>query len=422
MSKFRIHNSFEEELAKKADEFTLQPRVATWKGVDRGIQKAQSIKQAIRLAIVSTCAIVAMGLVYFQSSEEEANQVQNTAPIAVVSPTQENPLKNIGRTEVPPTGINQETTKRKPNFSHLRSFPGFDREEPIGSFNEELRLGDELNNTTKNMALHAVMPQNIALSLSPKGAESESIKRRKRPVSIRHKDAWYINASVAPAVAFRSLSARTAYAAPYKSLKDGYDHSVKTYSAKIALRYFFTDRFSLGFGLRYTQLGEIVGMAPRKNNSLYTALADEYNYDVNAMNSIGNAQSHMNQYHYLELPVTIYAKRNIGKRYSLHTGIGMSLGYMAKESSRVYDFRVDHYVNNSKFLRRWAVGAHMQLNLAYDVNTRWSMYAGPELNYALLSTYQNYYTLSQHQYSLGLNLGVQWKLFDGTKSRAFGLN
>lgn len=422
MSKFRIHNSFEEELAKKADQFTLQPRVATWKGVDRGIQKAQSVKQAIRLAIVSTCAVVTIGLVYFQNNKEEANQVQEPAPIAVVSPSQDNPIKNISRSEVPPTPIESETTGQKPDFSHLRSFPGFERVESNNTPNEALNLSEELHNVFENMALQSVVPQNIALSLSPKSVAGEIIKRRRKPISVRHKDAWYINVSVAPTVAFRSLSARTAYAEPYKSLKDGYDQSVKTYSAKIALRYFFTDRFSLGFGLRYTQLGEIVGMAPRKNNSLYTALADEYNYDVNAMNSIGNSQSHMNQYHYLELPVTLYSKRNIGKRYSLHTGIGMSLGYMTKESSRVYDFRVDHYVDNSKFLRRWAVGAHAQINLAYDVNTRWALYAGPEVNYALLSTYQNYYTLSQHQYSFGLNLGVQWKLFDGTKSRAFGLN
>lgn len=419
MSKFRIHNSFEEELAKKADGFTLQPRVATWRGVDRGVQKAQSIKQAIRLAIVSSCAIVTIALVYFQSNKEEV--LLSESPIsAQASHTTSDGLRNVlpPKTENLPS-IQEEETKSTP-FTHLRSLPGFEKAKSTPD-NEPRNL--DLSSTENiSIALRTVTPKNISIQLNLEETAKKQVKKRRSPIILRNKDAWYIQASFSPSVAFRDLSARTAYAEPFKNQKNKNDQSVKTYSAHIGLRYFFSDRFSVGFGLRYSQQGEIIGMSPRKDNDLYLALAKEYNYDPEKMNSMGNDLTHMNQYHYLELPVTLFAKRQLGKRISLHTGVGMSLGYLVKESSRTFDFRVDHYVINAKFLRSMTVGAHLQASLAYDINTRWMLSAGPEFNYALLSTYQNYYTLNQHQYSFGLNLGVQWKLFDGTKSRGLGLN
>ncbi len=419
MSKFRIHNSFEEELAKKADEFTLQPRVATWRGVDRGVQKAQSIKQAIRLAIVSTCAIVTIALVYFQNNQEKTLLAET--PLIKQSTQQKS--ADINTTLPPNTPSLPALSSEEKNtqaFSNLRSLPSFEQtnENP----DNLVALNEELTQQKTQLSLRTVTPKNIQLSIAGREIDHTQLKRRKRPISFRHKDGWYLQASFTPSLAYRNLSARTAYAETFAGQKNSYDQSVKTYSAKIGLRYFFSDRFSLAFGIGYSQQGEIIGMSARKQSDLYKALAEEYNYRLEEMHSVGNQLSYQNQYHYLQLPVTLFAKRSLSKRLSLHTGVGLSIGYLVKESSRTYDFRVDHYTHNTNFLRTWTVGAHVQSSLAYDINTRWMLSAGPELNYALLSTYQNYYTLNQHQYSLGLNLGVQWKLFDGTKSRGFGLN
>jgi|GEM_PF-2540335 len=416
MSKFRIHRSFEEELAKKAEGFTLQPRTSIWKGVDRGVQKAQSLKQFVRIGVIGTFAVIILTLAYFQGNKEvgvttlEATRIEQPDQ-KLAQPFISAPSPDIGKAIEAP--ITQEKT---PSFSHLRSIPSF--EKPVGAFAATSgSMAEEISNEMTSTSLRAVQPKNIVLALALKESNQAKLKKRRRPAPINRRDAWYIQASVTPSSSFRSISARTTYAEPFKEQKNQYDQSVKTYSAKIALRYFFSDRFSIGLGLRFSQQGEIIGMAPRKDNDLYQALAKEYGYDIYKINSMGNESTYTNQYHYLEVPVTMYSKRPIGKRLSLHTGLGLSLGYLVKESSRTYDFRLDHYVPNQKFLRSWTVGAHAQVSLGYDINTRWMLSAGPELNYALLSTYQNYYTLSQHQYSFGLNLGVQWKLFDGTKTR-----
>jgi len=418
MSKFRIHNSFEEELAKKADEFTLQPRVATWRGVDRGVQKAQSIKQAIRLAIVSTCLIVTVAVIYFQNNSDDTLLTETSSETPYTPAPSENLASSLAAIAPSTPDVSERSTKKN-GFTNFRSLPSFEAPRVTPSIDENPNQ-EEFSDEILESTLRSVAPKNIQFDIALKSAEKAQIKKRKRPISLRHKDAWYIQASFTPSTSFRTLTARTAYAEPFKELKDKNDQSVKTYSVKIGARYFFSDRFSLGFGLRYSQQGEMIGMSARKQNSFYEALAEEYHYNAEQMYSIGNTMSHMNQYHYIELPVTLYAKRQLGKRFSLHTGIGLSLGYLMKESSRTYDFRVDHYVDNANFLRSWTVGAHAQASIGYDIDTRWMLSVGPEVNYALLSTYQNYYTLSQHQYSFGLNLGVQWKLFDGTKSSPFG--
>lgn len=406
MSKFRIHRSFEEELAKKADDFSMQPSLYAWQGVEKSITKSQSIQAHWKIGILSLSILAVVGILFIQDDRRSTDPQVTEAGIVPLLPWSESPVTG-------PEMRNTDTDQPMPI-----AIPAKNQETQTETETETESIQHPSEFHTEKIVLKNIEPKNLHISYA--GADSKEASRlssRKRLPGSKGRDAWYIQANYGPAYAYRNISARTDYARPLEDTKKQLDKGVSGFSIRLQARYHFSDRFSLAFGLGYTRSGERIGIAPKKNSPVYTALAEQYNYETSEMNTPGDISYYSNQYNYTELPVTLYSKRPLSPRLSLTTGLGLSLGYMAKTNARCYDYRIEHYVNNAKFFRDWTVSSHAQVLLEYSLNTRWSLAAGPEFTYALLSTYRNYYTLSQHQFSVGMNFGVQWKLFDLTKSR-----
>ncbi|MHB1277223.1 MAG: hypothetical protein ACYC1Q_02380 [Bacteroidia bacterium] len=410
MSRFRIHRSFEEELAKKADEFSIQPSLTTWQGVEKSIAKTRSIQTLWKIGILSISILAIVGILFIQDDRKSAVSPSTRTGISLLSAQADIPSAHGDRKETPVADLAKISAgaKKEENLPAMVQAKAEERKSLHGNseFQEE------------KIVLKNIRPKGLRIGYKVDDSnEAARISLRKRPQDIKRRDAWYIQANYGPAFAYRNISARTDYARPLEDAKKQLDKGISGFSVRVQARYHFSDRFSLAFGIGYTRSGERIGMAPKKNSPVYTALAEKYGYETSEMNTLGDVSYYTNQYSYAELPLTLYSKRPLSPRMSLTTGLGLSLGYMTSTNARCYDYRVDHYVNNPKFLRDWTVSSHAQVLLEYSLNTRWSLAAGPEFTYALLSTYRNYYTLSQHQFSVGLNFGVQWKLFDVTKSR-----
>lgn len=413
MSRLRIHRSFEEELAKKADEFSLQPKAGSWNAIDQGVQHAAKTQKLWKIFGMGS-GIIALSTLFILStfsnkpSDQFAQMVPTIHPIKkIVSPKP--PTKETN----PPASSELSITGPASSTLLPVSIPAF---HPT-SVTAEIEIP---SNTNEEMKTIAVRPKNMALSIDPEFEVNKPLRRKRLPVL--PKDGWHIQASVAPGYGFHSLSTRIDNAEQLQNEKKKYDKGIQVFSAKVQARYHFTNRFSLAFGLAYTEAGEKIGIAPRNESPMYDNLAEQYGYDSVSMKSLGNSDVFTNQYRFIQVPVTLYFRKNLGhSRFGISTGFGLSFGYMYSNKSMVYDYRVEHYVDNPKFFRDWNVNAHIQSLLEFNLNTRWSLQAGPEVNYSLLSTYQNYYTLKQHQYSVGMNFGVQWKVFDIRKSRGQGL-
>lgn len=415
MPRFHIHRTFEEELAKKADEFSMQPRSTTWQGIEQGVVKTQSIKNLWKAGLLGMTVVVVLSVLYIQSkdSQQKEQAVKPTleinphlkAPSAHIAPPSKDKTQTSGvETEiVRPFSQRLEATKTQASTLN-----------PVFNNGEETPLSSSEFSSAQHQALLAIETIAMPVEYHPEANAAPVFKRK--PIGIRRKDGWYLQASYTPNYSYRNIAARTNYALPLENSKKENDQAVAGFSVNLSSRYHFSERFSLAFGLAYTEHGEKVGMAPRKDNQVYNALANEYGYDKAEMNSLGSASHFTNRYSYIEIPVTAYTKKMLSPRLSLSTGLGLSVGYMTSMEARCYDYRVDHYVNNPKFLRHWNISSHAKVLVDYHLNTRWAMAAGPEVSYALLSTYKNYYTLSQHQFSVGMNMGIQWKIFDITKS------
>jgi hypothetical protein len=414
MSRFRIHKSFEEELAKKADEFSMQPSMTTWRGVEKEIVKTQSIQTFWKIGVLSLSILAVIGILFIQDDKKPTPAVYSETGITLVSPLSTSPSAKGSGNKTP--GVIErpafaKATEGAPAFAKAAAG------EEIGFETLPVFVDPSIKEAEK-IILKPVQPKaSRIVAYLEKITGNKEVNREKQAPGGKKRDAWYVQVNFSPAYAYRNISARTDFARPLENTKKQLDKGVTGYSTRVQARYHFSDRFSLAFGLGYTRSGERIGMAPRKDNPTYDALAQEYEYELTEMNSLGTDSYYSNEYAYTELPVTLYSKKPLGPRLSLTTGLGLSLGYMVATNARCYDYRVDHYVNNEKFLRDWTIGSHAQVLLEYSLNTRWAVAAGPEFNYALLSTYRNYYTLSQHQFSVGMNFGVQWKLFDITKSR-----
>lgn len=408
MSRFRIHRPFEEELAKKADEFSMQPSLSTWQGVEKSIAKTRAIQAFWKIGILSLSVVAVIGILFIQDDRRSTSSKTTESAVTLLPPLTDLPLVSRDEEDSPLAEVAEINTGAKKGMG----VPAL----------AQAKTGEIVQGSSgfksEKIVLKNIVPKRLRIGYEADlSSEATRLSLRKRPPSFKGRDAWYIQVNYGPAYTYRNISARTDYARPLEDTKKQLDKGVSGFSARVQARYHFSDRFSLAFGIGYSRSGERIGIAPKKESKVYDALAESYGYETTEMNTPGDVAYYTNRYSYIELPVTLYSKKPLTPRLSLTTGLGLSLGYMSKTNARCYDYRIDHYVNNPKFLRDWTVSSHAQVLLEYSVNTRWSLAAGPEFTYALLSTYQNYYTLSQHQFSAGMNFGVQWKLFDVTKSR-----
>ncbi|MBI1223169.1 MAG: outer membrane beta-barrel protein [Bacteroidetes bacterium] len=417
MSKFRIHRSFEEELAKKANEFSMQPSAGSWSRIDQGVQETIFTKRLWKFTgLGSGLALVIAFFVYstyFNSEEslraeddqEITSLFTNPVPASVATPV--NP--------VPAELDKSQNREERLNISSDKNISQYTRSLP--SFNRPEKVVEEHLDQAKTIG---IAPKNLRINLDKK--EENLILKKRVKTPLLPKDGWNIQASFTPVYAYRSLNAKIDEAKPLENKKNELDKGITSFNASVMARYHFTNKFSVAFGVTYSQFGEVIGIGPKRQNPVYDAMALEYGYNPNNMRTPGNANSYTNRYHYLQVPVMVYMKNPLGNsRFSLSSGLGISLGYLLSQKSMVYDYRVEHYVENKNFLRNYNAMAHAQALLEYSVNTRWTVQAGPQLNYSLVSTYQNYYTISQHQYSVGMSFGLQWKVFRFDKRRGVKL-
>lgn len=402
-------------MAKKADEFSMQPSLATWQGVEKSIAKTQAIQTYWKIGVLSLSIVAIIGILFIQDTKNSASNQNSEAGISLLAPLTNKSLPHENKDQAGSPEISSPIQQVSPEISLSVQRPNPETEKtPINPSDfQEISI-----HKNEKIVLKALEPKDVPFEVyfSPL-TRFPNHGRIKGSPGRKSRDGWYVQANYGPAYAYRNISSRTDYARPLEDSKKRLDKGISGFTTRVQARYHFSERFSLAFGLGYTRSGERIGMAPKKSSKVYDALAEEYGYETSEMNALGDVSYFTNEYNYAEIPLTLYSRKPLSPRLSLTTGLGISLGYMVSTNARCYDYRVDHYVNNKKFYRDWTLTSHAQLLFEYSLNTRWALAAGPELTYALLSTYRNYYTLSQHQFSVGMNFGVQWKLFDVTKSR-----
>jgi cytoskeletal protein RodZ len=168
-------------------------------------------------------------------------------------------------------------------------------------------------------------------------------------------------------------------------------------------------RFTLAVGLQYaylstrTVVGAKVDNARTVNQALATAQVVNSYYDAN------NTENYTNQYHFIEIPVTLHTQLNKGIRLPLVWDIGFSAARMIGTSALHYDgLGGVYYKDNSLFNKtQWAIATGFNVGLFQK--SKHPIAVGPSVRYNMTSLLKKDYNTGQHLWSAGLKVSMLLK-------------
>jgi hypothetical protein len=168
-------------------------------------------------------------------------------------------------------------------------------------------------------------------------------------------------------------------------------------------------RLSLSIGLQYayqstrTVVGAKVDNSRTINRAPATAQLVSSYYDAN------NTENYTNQYHFIEIPVTLHTKLNKGMRLPLVWDIGFSAAHMIGTSALHYDgLGGVYYKDNTLFNKtQWVVATGFNIGLFQQ--SKHPLAIGPSVRYNTSNLLKKDYNTSQHLWSVGLKATVLLK-------------
>ncbi|WP_315816619.1 hypothetical protein [Paraflavitalea speifideaquila] len=98
-----------------------------------------------------------------------------------------------------------------------------------------------------------------------------------------------------------------------------------------------TNRLSLSVGLQYTYLSARQVVGTKINNNRTVNRAPSTSQLVSTYYDANNTQEYTNKYHFIELPVTLHAQLNKGKRLPITWDIGFSASRLVSTNALHYD-------------------------------------------------------------------------------------
>lgn len=170
----------------------------------------------------------------------------------------------------------------------------------------------------------------------------------------------------------------------------------RTLSRRIAL--------SVGIQYAYQSVRTVVGAKVNNTRTINRApataqLVSSY-YDAN------NTENYTNQYHFIEIPVTLHAKLNKGMRLPLVWDIGFSAARMISTNALHYDgLGGVYYKDNNLFNKtQWVVATGFNIGLFQKAKHPLSI--GPSVRYNMNNLLKKDFNTGQHLWSVGLKASV----------------
>ena len=184
----------------------------------------------------------------------------------------------------------------------------------------------------------------------------------------------------------------------------------------IGIMYQLTNNLKFKTGLQYNirkyyidsykSGSTVAGIAIIRNNRL-----DTINQITNLSANLGYAETQLNTKLYqISVPIGIHWDFLHYKKIGL--SFGGSIEPTITLNKNVYLISTDYkyYTDGTSFLRKWNVNSSAELNITYKVgNYQW--YAGPQIRYQHLPTYNDQYPIKEYRMDYGFRIGFTKKLF-----------
>ena len=166
-------------------------------------------------------------------------------------------------------------------------------------------------------------------------------------------------------------------------------------------------RFNINAGLQYsrfsnrTKVGNQVDSTLFLNNSFTTGVYNRFYQNT-------SSKSYTNNYHFIELPLSLQFRLTKPNRIPLFLSTGVSLGYMFASNALHYDGSYGLYYSDNDLLRKWQLGFSSGLSIRLFSSGKNPIEVGPQIHYKPSNNLKVSGGTSQHLFSAGL--GVRWYL------------
>jgi len=130
---------------------------------------------------------------------------------------------------------------------------------------------------------------------------------------------------------------------------------------------------------------------------------------VNVLSSFRNGNGYLstkldNKLYQVSIPIGVQWDFIDGKRFGINAGISFQPTFTLNKNVFLISTDYKYYANGAPFFRKWNANTSIELNFTYKTkNTTW--FAGPQVRYQHLPTYNDLYPIKEYRWDYGLKIG-----------------
>ncbi len=125
---------------------------------------------------------------------------------------------------------------------------------------------------------------------------------------------------------------------------------------------------------------------------------------MNSSKSVQEQDLH-NEYYQVSVPFGLQLKVLGNERLQLNIALTAQPTYFLNTNSYLLTTDYSNYTKDPTQFRRWNLNGGIEAFASYKVNKNWSLQAGPEFRYQLLSSYYSQYPIRENLQQYGLKIG-----------------
>lgn len=299
-----------------------------------------------------------------------------------------------------------------------------------------------LNNTSEEL-VKGNLPGTVAAELSDKPAVAKAVAANNKLstedkswiehyalYNKRNSNRWKGRLSseiyITPGVGFRKMTNNTDYA---EAIPAALNASPAAYTNTNApLTYTPGLSFEVGAGWSYAVAKNIrLKAGIQANFTNYSIDVTEINHPVITtllLNNLNNGRPYLdarvsslanvpgfnnkrvhNQTSQISLPLGVAVKLKGNEKLEWYAGVSMQPAYIFGGKANLISSDHNNYVADASMLRSWNLNSAFETYIHYKLNG-FTLQAGPEFRYQLISTYSQKYTYNENLYNIGIKVGI----------------
>tara|TARA_B100001063_G_scaffold245281_1_gene280506 strand:- start:120 stop:1343 length:1224 start_codon:yes stop_codon:yes gene_type:complete len=196
------------------------------------------------------------------------------------------------------------------------------------------------------------------------------------------------------------------------------DKAITSYSFGVDFGKQISKKFNIYSGVHIAGYGEqILVSTPNEYDPNY-CYAEFHNrkpsYEAAELPSAPNNVPYTNQYKYIEIPLGVQYTIYKFDKAKIAIDLGAYYQKVYQVNALLYDFETDYYYwfnERDKIIKDKGIGISSGVSLIQNLTERIELTFNPYLKFNLKSTFSDFYSVQQNQYSTGVRVGVRQQIF-----------